>query len=120
MLVVFRRGFGRVRELWRLDMGLGHLDERFQAVEENVAIVQQVVEEEVEGMGDCDANNNDKQSQLQPPNVAVPYTIPSWSEALCHNYSFEVLKEGAIVDHFDVKRLRKNSIHQKELMVLRS
>ncbi|XP_074329125.1 uncharacterized protein LOC141666816 [Apium graveolens] len=50
------------------------------------------------------SNNNDKQSQPQPqsPNVAVPYTIPPWSEAPCHNYSFEVLKEGAIVDQFDV------------------
>ncbi|WOG89277.1 hypothetical protein DCAR_0208514 [Daucus carota subsp. sativus] len=51
-----------------------------------------------------DSNSNDKQpkSQSQSPNAAVPYTIPPWSEAPCHKYSLEVLKEGAIVDQFDV------------------
>ncbi|KAK1370199.1 hypothetical protein POM88_036291 [Heracleum sosnowskyi] len=43
---------GRARELWRLDMGLGPLDARFQVIEENVAVAQQVAEEEVEGMGE--------------------------------------------------------------------
>ncbi|KAK1364869.1 hypothetical protein POM88_040430 [Heracleum sosnowskyi] len=47
---VFRRCIGRAREIWRLDMGLGPLDARFQVVEEDVA--EQVVEEEVEGMGE--------------------------------------------------------------------
>ncbi|KAK1358885.1 hypothetical protein POM88_043359 [Heracleum sosnowskyi] len=53
-LVVFRRGFGRVRELWRLDMGLGLVDERFQVVEEDEAEAEDTEEEdeEVEGMGE--------------------------------------------------------------------
>ncbi|KAK1376202.1 hypothetical protein POM88_032395 [Heracleum sosnowskyi] len=50
---VFRRGIGKARELWRLDMGLGSLDARFQVVDEDVVAAQQVAEEEVEGMGEC-------------------------------------------------------------------
>lgn len=48
----------------------------------------------------ADVNCNDKQEQS--PHVAAPYKIPPWSEAPCHQYSFEVLKDGAIVDQFDV------------------
>ncbi|KAG9448600.1 hypothetical protein H6P81_008565 [Aristolochia fimbriata] len=35
-------------------------------------------------------------------NVSVPYSIPPWSEPPCHSYSLEVLKDGLIVDQFDV------------------
>ncbi|KAK1380089.1 hypothetical protein POM88_026833 [Heracleum sosnowskyi] len=51
-LIVFRRGMGRARELWRLDMGLGPLDARFQVVDGDVATAHQMAEEEVEGMGE--------------------------------------------------------------------
>lgn len=34
--------------------------------------------------------------------VAVPYTIPPWSEPPCHNFFLEVLKDGSIIDQFDV------------------
>ncbi|KAK1398863.1 hypothetical protein POM88_008726 [Heracleum sosnowskyi] len=51
-LIVFRRGIGRARETWRLDMGLGPLDAHFQVVEEDVVAAQKVAEEEVEGVGE--------------------------------------------------------------------
>lgn len=38
----------------------------------------------------------------QKPSSNVPYTIPEWSEAPCHNYFLEVLKDGSIIDQFDV------------------
>lgn len=34
--------------------------------------------------------------------LVVPYTIPDWSGAPCHHFSFEVLKQGAIIDKIDV------------------
>ncbi|KAJ4972964.1 hypothetical protein NE237_006138 [Protea cynaroides] len=37
-------------------------------------------------------------------NIAVPYTIPLWSEAPCHPFSLEVLKDGYIIDQFDVSK----------------
>lgn len=39
-----------------------------------------------------------KQSQ----SLAVPYTIPSWSGAPSHRFFLEVLKDGCIIDQFDV------------------
>ncbi|MCL7023940.1 hypothetical protein MKW94_027477 [Papaver nudicaule] len=38
----------------------------------------------------------------EPVNVAVPYTIPSWSAAPCHPFFVEVLKDGSIIDKYDV------------------
>ncbi|XP_059644876.1 uncharacterized protein LOC132286542 [Cornus florida] len=38
----------------------------------------------------------------QLPNAAVPYTIPPWSEPPCHHYFLEVLKDGSIIDQFNV------------------
>ncbi|EPS74443.1 hypothetical protein M569_00313, partial [Genlisea aurea] len=37
-------------------------------------------------------------------NVAVPYTIPSWSGPPCHPFFVEVLKDGAIVEKFHVNK----------------
>ncbi|KAK7340726.1 hypothetical protein VNO77_21437 [Canavalia gladiata] len=34
--------------------------------------------------------------------VAVPYKIPPWSAAPCHQFYLEVLKDGSIIDKFDV------------------
>lgn len=42
------------------------------------------------------------QTEKKRENLAVPYTIPEWSGAPCHRYTIEVLKEGSIVDQFDV------------------
>ncbi|KAI3884259.1 hypothetical protein MKX03_017099 [Papaver bracteatum] len=38
----------------------------------------------------------------EPVNVAVPYTIPPWSAPPRHPFFFEVLKDGSIIDQFDV------------------
>lgn len=35
-------------------------------------------------------------------NIAVPYQIPEWNGPPCHHYSLEVLKDGSIIDQFDV------------------
>lgn len=43
-----------------------------------------------------------KQHQSQGGGFAVPYTIPPWSGAPCHQFQLEVLKDGAIVDQFNV------------------
>ncbi|XP_062106413.1 uncharacterized protein LOC133817822 [Humulus lupulus] len=43
-----------------------------------------------------------KQSSDESQRHVVPYTIPPWSEAPDHNFYFEVLKEGSIIDQFDV------------------
>ncbi|KAJ9564089.1 hypothetical protein OSB04_000055 [Centaurea solstitialis] len=50
-----------------------------------------------------------KKGERKPPSsnvggggLAVPYTIPPWSEAPCHDYFLEVLKDGSIIDQFDV------------------
>ncbi|CAJ2669212.1 unnamed protein product [Trifolium pratense] len=34
--------------------------------------------------------------------VAVPYKIPNWSAAPCHEFYLEVLKDGSIIDKFNV------------------
>lgn len=41
---------------------------------------------------------------LKPPSqgVAVPYKIPPWSASPCHQFYLEVLKDGSIIDKFDV------------------
>ncbi|WVZ05793.1 hypothetical protein V8G54_019139 [Vigna mungo] len=41
---------------------------------------------------------------LKPPSqgAAVPYKIPPWSAAPCHKFYLEVLKDGSIIDKFDV------------------
>lgn len=43
-----------------------------------------------------------KPTQEQSQSVAVPYTIPPWSEPPCHPFSLEVLKDGSIIDHFEI------------------
>ncbi|KAM0010187.1 putative peptidylprolyl isomerase [Helianthus debilis subsp. tardiflorus] len=56
-----------------------------------------------------DASLLESKKKVQKPSgnaggggVAVPYTIPSWSEPPCHNYFLEVLKDGSIIDQLDV------------------
>ncbi|BAT83190.1 hypothetical protein VIGAN_04030400 [Vigna angularis var. angularis] len=41
---------------------------------------------------------------LKPPSqgAEVPYKIPPWSAAPCHQFYLEVLKDGSIIDKFDV------------------
>ncbi|KAF6169101.1 hypothetical protein GIB67_038598 [Kingdonia uniflora] len=41
-------------------------------------------------------------SMIEPPSIKVPYTIPQWSEAPCHPFYLEVLKDGAIIDQLHV------------------
>ncbi|XP_062009733.1 uncharacterized protein LOC133726235 [Rosa rugosa] len=41
-------------------------------------------------------------SKHQSQGFAVPYSIPEWSGAPCHQFQLEVLKDGAIVDQFNV------------------
>ena len=50
-VVRMRRPFGRVRELWHLDMGLGFIGGNFSVVDEDeyVAMQQQQMEVEVNG-----------------------------------------------------------------------
>ncbi|KAL6526298.1 hypothetical protein OROMI_029938 [Orobanche minor] len=54
------------------------------------------------------SNNDDasddagKTQEHQNRNAAVPYTIPPWSGPPDHQFFIEVLKDGAIVDQYDV------------------
>ncbi|KAF5190618.1 SMAD/FHA domain-containing protein [Thalictrum thalictroides] len=38
----------------------------------------------------------------ESPSITIPYSIPPWSEAPCHPFSLEVLKDGSIIDEFEV------------------
>ncbi|CAN1244358.1 Uncharacterized protein ZK632.2 [Linum perenne] len=40
--------------------------------------------------------------QANKRSVAVPYTIPEWSGPPCHKFNLEILKDGSIIDQFDV------------------
>ncbi|RDX74437.1 Kanadaptin, partial [Mucuna pruriens] len=46
----------------------------------------------------------DTAPSMPPPSqgVAVPYKIPPWSAAPCHQFYLEVLKDGSIIDKSDV------------------
>lgn len=46
-LVVFRRSFGRVNDIWMRDMGLGTLESRFQEIEEEEFLAMQIQNEEI-------------------------------------------------------------------------
>ncbi|KAK4417548.1 Kanadaptin [Sesamum alatum] len=46
----------------------------------------------------------EKKQEQRSNNAAVPYTIPPWSAAPGHQFVLEVLKDGAIVDQFDVNK----------------
>ncbi|PQM39424.1 kanadaptin [Prunus yedoensis var. nudiflora] len=49
------------------------------------------------------AEDNARQTlKPQSQGFAVPYTIPPWSAAPCHQFQLEVLKDGAIINQFDV------------------
>ncbi|KAF9623585.1 hypothetical protein IFM89_003375 [Coptis chinensis] len=39
-----------------------------------------------------------------PGGITLPYTIPPWSEPPCHPYSLEILKDGSIIDQFDISK----------------
>ncbi|KAL2522982.1 SMAD/FHA domain-containing protein [Forsythia ovata] len=54
-----------------------------------------------------DLNNNavvsvEKKQEQRNNNTEVPYTIPEWSGAPCHKFFIEVLKDGSIIDQFDM------------------
>ncbi|KAF7824972.1 kanadaptin [Senna tora] len=38
----------------------------------------------------------------QPQSAGVPYKIPAWSGAPCHQFYLEVIKNGSIIDQFNV------------------
>ncbi|KAK2663201.1 hypothetical protein Ddye_001775 [Dipteronia dyeriana] len=50
------------------------------------------------------SDDTQQQQQLQDKSIqsSVPYTIPEWSGIPCHRFYFEVLKDGSIMDKFDV------------------
>ncbi|KAK4712334.1 hypothetical protein R3W88_006847 [Solanum pinnatisectum] len=49
-----------------------------------------------------DTNEDKKQEQRSA--ASVPYTIPTWSGRPCHQFYLEVLKDGSIIDKFDVHK----------------
>ncbi|XP_059293826.1 uncharacterized protein LOC132046982 [Lycium ferocissimum] len=53
-----------------------------------------------------DTNGEDKKQDQQRTGAAaaVPYTIPTWSGRPCHEFYLEVLKDGSIIDKFDVHK----------------
>lgn len=59
--------------------------------------------EPVEKVSDGPASEKVAELALkQPQSLAVPYTIPSWSGAPSHRFYLEILKDGSIIDQFDV------------------
>lgn len=59
-MVVFRRSFGRVDELWMNDMGLGPVQTRFQEIEEEEEFVNLQNENEVINLNLVDENSDDE------------------------------------------------------------
>lgn len=59
------------------------------------------------------SSKNIKEDQKQEQRsgaAAVPYTIPTWSGRPCHQFYLEVLKDGSIIDQFDVYVILQTSI----------
>lgn len=55
----------------------------------------------------CNSKNGtvigvEEKQEQRNNNTAVPYTIPEWSGAPCHNFFIEVLKDGSIIDQLDM------------------
>ncbi|XP_016445189.1 uncharacterized protein LOC107770402 [Nicotiana tabacum] len=53
------------------------------------------------------SSKNIKEDQKQEQRsgaAAVPYTIPTWSGRPCHQFYLEVLKDGSIIDQYDVHK----------------
>ncbi|KAL3629489.1 hypothetical protein CASFOL_026711 [Castilleja foliolosa] len=69
-----------------------------------------VTENHAQSSNSTDNSTNDaaadaeKKLERRNRNAAVPYEIPPWSGPPGHHFSFEVLKDGAIVDQFDVNK----------------
>ncbi|KAK7820784.1 protein phosphatase 1 regulatory inhibitor subunit ppp1r8 like protein [Quercus suber] len=57
--------------------------------------------EEAEAEVEAEASQSQSQSEKVAA-AAVPYTIPPWSAAPCHRFYLEVLKDGSIIDQFQV------------------
>ncbi|KAF3644366.1 putative protein GAST1-like [Capsicum annuum] len=49
-------------------------------------------------------DDNEDKKKDQRPSASVPYTIPTWSGRPCHQFYLEVLKDGSIIDKFDVHK----------------
>ncbi|XP_077237660.1 SMAD/FHA domain-containing protein [Tasmannia lanceolata] len=47
---------------------------------------------------------NSISTSLETLKIEVPYSIPPWSEPPSHPFSLEVLKDGTIIDQFDVSQ----------------
>lgn len=43
-----------------------------------------------------------EQGKIKSKDPSVPYTIPEWSGPPCHKFSLEILKDGSIIDQFEV------------------
>ncbi|PIM97921.1 hypothetical protein CDL12_29607 [Handroanthus impetiginosus] len=46
----------------------------------------------------------EKKKEQRNNNAAVPYAIPAWSGAPVHHFFLEVLKDGSIIDQYDVNK----------------
>ncbi|KAH7554375.1 hypothetical protein JRO89_XS12G0184300 [Xanthoceras sorbifolium] len=49
-----------------------------------------------------DKPSDDAQSSESQQQSSVPYTIPEWSGPPCHRFYLEILKDGSIIEQFDV------------------
>lgn len=47
-------------------------------------------------------DSTDTQTPKPSQGIAVPYKIPLWNAAPCHEFYLEVLKDGSIIDKFNV------------------
>lgn len=56
----------------------------------------------MEAEAEAEASQPQSQSEKVAAAAAVPYTIPPWSAAPCHRFYLEVLKDGSIIDQFQV------------------
>lgn len=64
-LVVFKRPFGRISELWHLDLGLGRLDDDFGLIDEEDYLQQQQheIEDEIQGLAELLVHEQDVEDE---------------------------------------------------------
>ncbi|XP_038988095.1 kanadaptin [Phoenix dactylifera] len=73
-----------------------------RAEETSAPAADSVPEEPEKPTGSPDDNPESNSSGSQPGKLAVPYSIPPWSEPPGYPFFLEVLKDGTIIEQFDV------------------
>ncbi|KAL5727379.1 hypothetical protein ACHQM5_000585 [Ranunculus cassubicifolius] len=72
------------------------------STEEQIQLISNVEEEEEELKQVVEIQDPIPKPKESKESFTVPYTIPPWSEAPCHPFFLEVLKDGTIIEQLNV------------------